>query len=75
MALFLQALLVGYPGAEYLHPTLHFAAMECQWPGWLTTRPAVAVGECPGSQGTGISWAADVPSSLGGGEEKERSRD
>ena len=45
---------------------LHFAVMECRWPGWLTTRPAVAVDEYPGSQGTGISWAADVPSSMGG---------
>jgi len=43
--------------------------MERQWPGWLATRPAVAVDKYPGSQGTGLSWAADVPSSTRGEEE------
>ena len=34
MALFLQALLVGYPGAEYLHPTIHFAPLHLDGGGW-----------------------------------------
>ena len=38
---------------------LHFAAMECQWPGWLTTRPAVAVDECLGNVGGTVADEMD----------------
>ena len=44
--------------------------MDCQWPAWLATRPAVEEDKYPGSQGTGISFTAVLPSLMGDGEQE-----